>query len=148
MNGLDPLGRKEMGDLLAELGRDRAIIVSSHILYEVEALTRRILLLHRGRLLAYGDVREIRDLIDRHPHRVLVETLDRGRDLATKLIQLPSVLSVHLEDDGRRLIVETAKPDEFYTSLTQTLLAEQIPVRTFYSQDNNLEAVFRYLVKG
>ncbi|RMG22931.1 MAG: ABC transporter ATP-binding protein [Armatimonadetes bacterium] len=148
MNGLDPLGRKEMGDLLSELGQDRTIIVSSHILYEVEALTRRILLLHRGRLLAYGDVRQIRDLIDRHPHKVLVETTDRGRELATKLIELASVLSVRIEEDGKRLIVETAKPDEFYTNLAQTVLAHQIPVRTFYSQDNNLEAVFRYLVKG
>lgn len=148
MNGLDPVGRKEMSDLLLELGTTRTVIVSSHILYEVESLTRSILLLHRGRLLAQGDVRRIRDLIDRHPHQVVVETDGSARQLARELVGLPSVVAARIEGDESRLIVETPRPDEFYTQLRDIVLSNNIPLKTFYSQDNNLEAVFRYLVKG
>lgn len=148
MSGLDPVGRKEMSDLLLEFGATRTVIISSHILYEVEALTRSIILLHRGRLLAQGDVRRIRDLIDRHPHQVVVETDGSARLLAKELVGLSSVVAARIEGDESRLIVETPRPDEFYTQLRDIVLANNIPLRTFYSQDNNLEAVFRYLVKG
>lgn len=148
MNGLDPVGRKEMSDLLIEYGSTRTVIVSSHILYEVESLTRSIILLHRGRLLAQGDVRRIRDLIDRHPHQVVVETEGSARQLAKELVALSSVVAARIEGDESRLIVETPHPDEFYTQLRDIVLNNNIPLRTFYSQDNNLEAVFRYLVKG
>lgn len=148
MNGLDPVGRKEMGDLLLEYGVSKTVIVSSHILYEVESLTRSILLLHRGRLLAQGDVRRIRDLIDRHPHQVVVETNGSARQLAKELVALSSVVAARIEGDESRLIVETPRPDEFYTQLRDIVLAHNIQLRTFYSQDNNLEAVFHYLVKG
>ena len=148
MNGLDPVGRKEMSDLLLEFGTTRTVIVSSHILYEVESLTRSIILLHRGRLLAQGDVGRIRDLIDRHPHQVVVETDGSARRLARELVALASVVAARIEGDESRLIVETPRPDEFYTQLRDIVLANNIPLRTFYSQDNNLEAVFRYLVTG
>ncbi|HET6644792.1 MAG TPA: ABC transporter ATP-binding protein, partial [Fimbriimonadales bacterium] len=74
LNGLDPVGRREMQELLTGLGRQGiSIIISSHILHEVEQMTHSIVLLHRGRLLAVGDVRDIRGLIDKHPHRIRIE---------------------------------------------------------------------------
>ena len=71
LSGMDPVNRRRVVDLVKRLGREgRTVLVSSHILHEVEAMTRRVLLIHNGRILAEGDVREIRDLMDEHPHTV------------------------------------------------------------------------------
>src|SRR5690606_9520367 len=80
LDGLDPVGRKELIDLLGELADAGAtIVVSSHILFEVEQMTRNILLLHRGRLLASGDLRVLRGFIDAHPHQIRIETEEPRR---------------------------------------------------------------------
>lgn len=149
LNGLDPVGRHEMTELFVGLGRQgKCVIVSSHILYEVEQMTHSILLMDKGRLRAMGDVLEIRKLIDAHPHRVAIET-DRTRDLAKRLIDLPYILSIRLlaGDDGA-LEVETRAPDRFYDDLPRIALEDGYRVSSFHSPDNNLDAVFRYLVKG
>ncbi|MCL6624480.1 MAG: hypothetical protein K6T17_07695, partial [Fimbriimonadales bacterium] len=148
MSGLDPVGRREMRDLFVTWGAEgKTVIVSSHILYEVEQMTRNILLLYRGRLLAQGDVREIRSLIDRHPHRVKIRA--RGaRELASRLLSTGSVLSVQLDrKDPETLEVQTENPDEFYTVFGDIVLQNGIMVYDFHSPDNNLEAVFRYLME-
>lgn len=145
LNGLDPAGRHDMAGLFASLAvRGKCILVSSHILYEVEHLTRRILLMHHGRLLAHGDIYQIRALIDEHPHRVTIRT-DRPRDLATRLLALHDVLSIRLDEDGA-LEVETRAPDAFYHQLPDIVLDGGFLVASMQSPDNNLEAVFRYLV--
>lgn len=147
LNGLDPVGRREMTELLQRLGRQgRCVVVSSHILYEVEQMTQNILLMHRGRLLAQGNIYTIRALIDRHPHRVLLAAPE-GRALAKRLLDLPCVLSVRLNDAGASEIeIETRDPESFYTQLPALVLQEGFVISRFESPDNNLEAVFRYLV--
>ena len=85
VTGMDPVNRRRVVDLVRRLGREgKTVVVSSHILYEVEAMTKRVLLVHNGRILAEGDVREIRDLLDEHPHTVALRAreprrLARGR---------------------------------------------------------------------
>ena len=148
LNGLDPVGRREFIDLLASLAHEgRAILVSSHILYEVEQMTRSILLLHRGRLLATGDLSVIRSLIDKYPHKVRVETT-QPRDIAERLVQLPYVLSVAFEANGRGLELQTREPDQFYNELPRLVLDENLPIQGFSSPDNNLESIFKYLVEA
>lgn len=146
LNGLDPVGRKEYIDLLAALGEQgKCVVVSSHILFEVEQMTRDILLLHRGRLLASGDLRVIRDLMDRHPHKVRIVSEDPRR-IAARLLELPYVLSADIAVRGGELEVRTKEPDVFYPELSRLTLDENLPVRSFESPDNDLESVFRYLV--
>lgn len=150
LNGLDPVGRREMSDLLVELaGMGKCVVVSSHILYEVEQMTRRILLMTRGRLLAQGDVHHIRSLIDRHPHRISITTKD-ARPLAKCLLDLPYVLSVRFNDgpQATRLEIETRAPDRFYDQLPEIVLENNFVITGFESPDNNLESVFKYLVNG
>jgi ABC-2 type transport system ATP-binding protein len=147
LNGLDPVGRREVIDLLAELAdQGKTILVSSHILFEVEQMTRNILLLHRGRLLATGDLRAIRELIDQHPHRVRIGAPD-PRAVAEKLVALPYVVSVRFDPDGRELEIQTLEPGRFYDELARIVLEHGISVDSFTSPDNNLESVFAYLVK-
>ncbi|HEY3266926.1 MAG TPA: ABC transporter ATP-binding protein [Armatimonadota bacterium] len=145
LNGLDPGGRREMVALLNSQAEDgKCIVVSSHILYEVEHMTQNILLMHRGRLLAQGDIYDIRSLIDRHPHRVAVQTAE-ARQLARLLVDLPYVLSIRFPSQGS-LELETSAPDRFYDAFPDLVLNSGIEVTGFDSPDNNLEAVFRYLV--
>ncbi len=146
LNGLDPVGRRELMDLLGELAdRGKTIVVSSHILFEVEQMTRNILLLHRGRLLATGDLRDIRALIDKHPHRIRIDSSD-PRPLAEKLVALPYVKSVDFLPGGRAIELETREPDKFYDEMPKLVLEHDLKLDGFSSPDNNLEAVFRYLV--
>jgi ABC-2 type transport system ATP-binding protein len=153
LNGLDPVGRREMSQLMMEFARQgRCVLVSSHILYEVEQITDNILLIERGRIVAQGNLRGIRDLMDRHPHHITLTLLAepaRVRALARDLLTLPSVLGVRFDPQrADRLTVETAQPDIFYSALPDVILAGDYPVADFYSPDNSLEAVFNYLVKG
>lgn len=144
LNGLDPVARREYIDLLHRLAEGgKTILVSSHILHEVEQMTRSILLLHRGRLLASGDLKVIRELLDKYPHRVRVET-SQNRELAQHLLGLPYVISVQVIRDGLEL--QTREPNQFYDALTSILLETGLQVRQFKSPDNNLESIFRYLV--
>src|SRR5207245_3883614 len=107
LNGLDPPGRHEMSALLRKLGSEgRCLLVSSHILYEVEQLTHNILLIDHGRLLAQGDIYQIRSLIDQHPHRIALRT-PHPHALGRRLLEFPGVVSVRLDDrDAERLEVE------------------------------------------
>lgn len=147
LNGLDPVGRHEFMQVIAKLAdQGKAIVISSHILYEVEQLTRNILLVHRGRLLATGDLTTIRGLIDAHPHRIRIETPDPRR-VASVLLTLDNVLSLDLDRDGF-VELEVREAERFYPALAQLTLEHQLPIHGFRSPDNNLESVFQYLVGG
>lgn len=147
LNGLDPVGRVEFMNVLRGLAeRGKAVIVSSHILFEVEQMTRSILLLHRGRLLASGDLGKIRDLIDRHPHRIRLAT-EEPRKAASILMALEYVVSAEIAPDGESVEVRTRQPNDFYEALPGLCLDQNIPIYSVTSPDNNLEAVFSYLVE-
>ena len=113
---------------------------------EVEAMTREIVVLWQGQLLAQGDLHAIRALIDRHPHHVSL-TCDAPRRLAAALVALPSVRSVSVrEPDGLEL--QTNAPDECYAQIPRVALELGVTLRGLTSPDDNLAAVFRYLTAG
>ena len=146
LNGTDPVARRELIDAIIEWGRSgRTVLVSSHIFHEVQAVTRSIVLLNRGRLVAQGDVRQIRDLIDNHPHRIVLRS-PRARDLAARLVRCDDVVGVELKRDDGAIVVETRLPDRFYARLVELALDGDTPIDEVYSDDDNLEAVFKYLV--
>lgn len=146
LTGCDPLVRQELIALIKSFAQEgKSVLVSSHVLHEIEQLTRRIALVHRGRLVAEGDVREIRGLIDRHPHTVQVKTA-RPRDLAAALAALPEVVEIRFADDA--VWVRTNRPDAFYARLPALALEKGCPVTQIESPDDNLEAVFRYLTES
>lgn len=148
LNGLDPVGRREFMDVLAALAQNgKGILVSSHILFEVEQMTRSILLLHRGRLLASGDLTDIRDLIDRFPHRIKIRTEDT-RKLAALAAQLEYVVSVQVEEGLDEVEVRTKQPDRFYTDVMEFVLENDVNILEMDSPDNNLESVYQYLVEA
>ncbi len=145
--GTDPLGRKDLIDLIRSLHRESGfdIIVSSHVLREVERMTREIALLYKGRAIASGNVSEIRALIDQHPHRIVVRG-EGTRELAKRLLDEGYVISVRLDGDG--ITVEVDDPEGFFTSIPGMTDDTGVRVEEMYSLDDSLEAVFEYLVEG
>jgi ABC-2 type transport system ATP-binding protein len=146
LSGMDPLMRRKTIRLIRDWARaGRSVLVSSHILHEIESMTSNILLINNGRILAEGDVHHIRDLIDEHPHTVFVRGPD-PRGLARQFLTRDDVLSLRFEEEA--VVVETAKPDEFYARLTEMAASgEHGNIDEVTSPDDNLQAVFRYLVK-
>jgi ABC-2 type transport system ATP-binding protein len=145
LTGTDPVGRREMIDFIRGLGKQgKSVIVSSHVLYEVEAITNNILLIHKGRVIAEGNIHQIRELIDEHPHNVRIE-VDRPRELGQAVIGLPHVVNVHFPSPNM-VEVQTRRPDEFYPRVNELLLKGKFNVVGMSSPDDNLQAVFKYLV--
>jgi len=146
LSGMDPLGRRKTIRLIRDWGRSgKSIIVSSHILHEIESMTSNILLINNGRILAEGDVHHIRDLIDEHPHTVFIRAND-PRHLARQFLERDDVLSLRFETGA--VVVETAKPDAFYARLTEMAASGEFGmIDEVTSPDDNLQAVFQYLVK-
>ena len=147
LSGMDPLARRKTIRLLRDWAASgKNVIVSSHVLHEIEALTSNILLMHNGRVLAEGNVHQIRDLIDEHPHTVCIRA-KHPRDLARQLVAHDDLLSLKFEDDS--VLVQTAKPDLFYARLTTMAAADGSgEILEVTSPDDNLQAVFDYLVKS
>jgi ABC-2 type transport system ATP-binding protein len=146
LSGMDPIGRRKTIRLIRDWGRaGKSIIVSSHILHEIESMTSNILLINNGRILAEGDVHQIRDLIDEHPHTVYVRAADPRR-LARQFLEGEDVLSMRFEPGA--VVVETGKPDTFYARLTDMAASGDFgAIDEVTSPDDNLQAVFQYLVK-
>ena len=146
LSGMDPLMRRRTIRLIRDWARaGKSIVVSSHILHEVEAMTSNILLINNGRIVAEGNVHQIRELIDEHPHTVFIRGEDT-RALARHLIAEQGVISLRFEPGA--LVIETERPDAFYTRLTQMAASGEAGViDEITSPDDNLQAVFKYLVK-
>jgi ABC-2 type transport system ATP-binding protein len=147
LTGMDPIMRRRTIRLIKDWAKSgKSILVSSHILHEIEAMTSNILLINNGRILAEGNVHQIRDLIDEHPHTVYIKAAD-PRSLARRFLADDDVLSLKFEQGA--IIVQTAKPDIFYTRLTALAASgEAGTVDEVASPDDNLAAVFQYLVKS
>jgi ABC-2 type transport system ATP-binding protein len=144
--GMDPLARRKTIRLIKEWARaGKSILVSSHILHEIESMTANILLINQGRILAEGNVHQIRDLIDEHPHTVYIKA-DQTRALAREFLAYDDVLSLRFENDG--VVVQTGRPDAFYARLTELAASGSLgAIHEVTSPDDNLQAVFKYLVK-
>lgn len=146
LNGLDPLSKRKMIRLIRDFGQEgRLVLVSSHILPEIEALTRQIILIHQGKVFAQGDIHEIRDLIERHPHVVSVKSRN-ARRLAAWLIQQPYVVKIYFGENDDNLFVETRDRDKFFNFLLELVAAGEIELEEITSPDDNLQAVFDYLI--
>lgn len=145
MSGLDPQGREEMYALVRRLGaQGLSVIVSSHILYEIERVTDNVVLLYRGSMLAHGRVRQIRELIDEHPHTITVECAN-PRLVAGRFLEESDAMSVSFDDDN--LTLRTRDPNACYALLNTIAEEEPGQIRAILCADDNLQAVFDYLTK-
>ena len=147
LSGMDPKMRRKTMKMIREWAKQgKSILVSSHILHEIESITSNILLINNGRILAEGNVHQIRELIDTHPHTVYIRA-ENPRGLAREFLARADVISMRFEPGA--LVVETGKPDEFYAGITELVASGAVgAVEEVTSPDDNLQAVFKYLVKN
>ena len=146
LNGLDSVGRRDILELLTELGDSGVhVLVSSHVLHEIENLTENIVLLHRGRVLAQGSVPEVRRLLTRFPRRVEIKA-GHARQCAEAIMPLEHVLSVGIIPETGVVKIETRDIDQFYRDLTAIVAAGELEIGSLEAVDAGLEAIFDYLV--
>lgn len=145
LSGADPMARVQILRAISEFAaRGGHVIMSTHVLYEVERVTSNIVLIHNGKAIASGNLHAIRALIDEHPHAVRLMTA-QPRDLAQALAGMDHVVSVEFPA-ADTLLVRTRRPDAFYRELPGIIVDRKLDVRGLESPDDSLEAVFRYLV--
>lgn len=146
LNGADPVQRASLISLFRRLGAEgRTVIVSSHVLIEVERMTDQVIAMVDGRLAAVGDIADIRAAMSDKPRQVFVEAMD-PRGLGAALLGVEGVVGVRL-DEGR-LTLETADPIELATRLPSIAVAGGFDVSRIEPVDESLESVFRYLMEG
>jgi ABC-2 type transport system ATP-binding protein len=146
LNGMDPESRAQAIRLIRQWGdAGKCVVVSSHVLHEVEAMTSRIVLVHHGRILAAGQVPEVREAISARPLQVFLRCRS-SRELATALVGWPSVTSLAFGADARNLTVETSDAAAFYSGLGRFLAENEMGLEILNPLDDNLAAVFQYLV--
>jgi ABC-2 type transport system ATP-binding protein len=144
LSGADPRQRLAMMEVFTNLGeKGKTVLISSHILYEVERMGSNVLVMVNGKLAAEGDFHAIRALMDNRPRRVRITCSD-PRTVSTYLVSLPGTRSIHVEADSA--IVETAAPLEFYLAVPQAAQSAGVHLFAIEGLDEDLESVFRYLV--
>ncbi len=144
LNGTDPVQRVQIIDLIQRLGAEgRTVIVSSHILHEVERFADRILVIVHGRLAAAGDYRAIRDLITEQARQIRVRSSD-ARRLAAALVGLPSLRGLTVEGDS--LVLEVDDPRDCYWQLPRLARTADVRLYEIGALDDSLASVFSYVV--
>lgn len=147
LNGLDPRQRRQMIDLFHRLGdAGKTVLVSSHVLEEVERIGSQVAVIAKGRLAAEGDFRAIRSLMDNQPMRVRVECSD-ARRLAGALVAWGSAAGCRVETEGRVEVTTTDLP-RFRREVAVAAHRQDIRLTEVRPLDDDLESVFRYLVGG
>jgi len=144
LTGADPRQRLALMEVFERMGgAGRTVLISSHILSEVERMGVTVLVIARGKLAAEGDFHQIRALMDEHPRRVRVQSTN-SRVLAAALVGMAGTRG--LEIDGETLVVETTAALELYHALPRAAQQGGIRLQEITGLDDDLESVFRYLV--
>ncbi|MGH7138835.1 MAG: ABC transporter ATP-binding protein, partial [Pirellulales bacterium] len=146
LNGIDPGGRREINDLLVKLAeRGKTVLVSTHILIDVEQLADTIVMISRGRIIASGTLAEVRSLLEDQP--LVVEIVsDRPRELASQLAAAAEVHSVEIRGDT--LTVKISQPANFFARVGRLVVEHGFAVERLQTLDTGADAVFGYLERG
>ena len=146
LNGLDPMARAEIIRLFRQLAdAGMYLIISSHILHEVDMMSDSVILLHNGYVVAEGEVHGVRDEIDEHPIQILIRS-DRPQLLAAKLFEHEHTVEARVNDDRKGLFVKTRRPDDFYLLLNKVITEYGLQVESVAPVDDDLNAVYQYLI--
>lgn len=146
LNGLDPMARAEIIRLFRQLAdAGMYLIISSHILHEVDMMSDNVVLIHNGYIVAEGEVHGVRDEIDDHPIQILVRC-DRPQLVAAKLFEQEHTVEARIHDDRLGLFVKTRRPDDFYLILNKVIAENNLQVESVAPADDDLNAVYQYLI--
>lgn len=145
LNGLDPLVRAETIALFRELAaQGRHVIVSSHVLHEVDQISDQVILLSNGYIVAEGQIKGVRGEIQEHPMQVLIRS-SRCSALASKLFEFDHVVEARLVEAGSAVLIKTRDADRFYRALNHLAL-NGIDIEGVAPADDNVNSVYEYLI--
>ena len=145
LTGTDPVVRADLQRAIRGFAEDGGtVLISSHILHEVEEMTSQVLVLYRNRLLADGAISELRDLMEDVPHRIKVRC-DRPRDLARALFAAVDISGIEVAE--RSLEAHTRDPVALYQALPGIVAAAGVQVQEIAAEDVDLTSVFAYLTR-
>ncbi len=145
LNGLDPLVRAETITLFRELAaQGRHVIVSSHVLHEVDQISDQVILLSNGYVVAEGQIKGVRGEIQEHPMQVLIRS-SRCSALASKLFEFDHVVEARLVESGSAVLIKTRDADRFYRALNHLAL-NGIDIEGVAPADDNVNSVYEYLI--
>jgi ABC-2 type transport system ATP-binding protein len=146
LNGLDPMGRAEMIELFKDFARDgRHVIVSSHILHEVDLISDGVIMIHGGSVVAEGSIRAVRGEITTQPLQVLVRC-DRPQAVAAKAFELDHVVEARIVEEDTGVLIRTRDASSFFSELGKIILSTGVEVETVTPADENVHAVYDYLI--
>ncbi len=146
LNGLDPMARAEIIRLFRQLAdAGMFLIISSHILHEVDMMSDSVVLIHNGYIVAEGDVHGVRDEIDEHPIQILIRC-DKPQALAARLFEHEHTVEARIHNDRHGLFVKTRRPDDFYLLLNKVITEHGLEVESVGPVDDDLNAVYQYLI--
>ena len=147
LQGCDPLARTTIMNVIRELGRmGRTVLVSSHILQEIERITEQIIILHNGRLLALGNLHAIREKLDQIPHRITIE-VDDAKALAKDVIDMDGVQGISFPDQ-KNLTIQTHNLGAIHAQLPKVIVDHAHKVHTIDNPDDDLASILGYLTNG
>jgi len=147
LNGLDPLVRAETIALFREFAAEgRHVIVSSHILHEVDTISDQVILLSNGYVVAEGQIRGVREEMSEHPMQVIIRCT-RANLLASRVFEQDHVVEVRLHADGGGLLVKTRDADRFYKALNHLAL-DGVGIESVAPADDNVNSLYEYLIGG
>ena len=146
LNGLDPMARAETIELFTSLAeRGLHVIISSHILHEVDMISDSVILLDNGYVVAEGEIRGVRSEVKEHPMQILIRC-DRPAVIAAQVFEQDHVTEVKLHEDKAGLSVRTRDVDRFYRLLNQVVLENQLNIETVAPADEDVQSVYDYLI--
>ncbi|HKP83184.1 MAG TPA: ABC transporter ATP-binding protein [Pyrinomonadaceae bacterium] len=146
LNGLDPMVRAETIALFRKLAAEGLhLIISSHILHEVDMMSDRVVLLNNGYIVAEGNIHGVRDEMEEHPMQILIRC-DQPAKLASYVFEQNHVVEARLHEDRRGLFVKTRDADRFYLMLNRAVAEGELNVETVAPVDDDLSAVYQYLI--
>jgi ABC-2 type transport system ATP-binding protein len=148
LNGLDPLARAEVIALFRQWGSEgRHVLVSSHILHEVDKISDQVILLSHGYVVAEGQIQGVRSEVKEQPMQIFVNC-DRPQLLAARLFQEDHVVEAKLGTDGHGLLLRTKDADGFYLLLNRVILESGLEVESVAPADDDVNSVYQYLIGG
>ncbi|MEO6325151.1 MAG: ABC transporter ATP-binding protein [Thermoanaerobaculia bacterium] len=148
LNGLDPMARAEAMEVFRQVASEGAIvIISSHILHEVDQLADRVVLLKGGYIVAAGDVHGVRDEVEDRPTQILIRC-DRPSFVASRLFAEDHTIEVTIHDDRGGLVARTRDADRLYQLLSRCVIEDGLQLERVGSGDDDVQAVYRYLIES
>jgi ABC-2 type transport system ATP-binding protein len=146
LNGLDPMARAEVIELFRKFAESGMhVVISSHIMHEVDIVSDSVIMLSGGYVVAEGEIQGVRHEMEEHPIQILIRC-DRPGLVASNVFQQDSVVEARIHTDGGGLLVSTRNPDQFYELLNRIILQHRIAVESVSPADENVNAVYQYLV--